>query len=186
MEDIADIIKESKMGIERVRNIVEDLRRFSRLDESNIKHIDLIENIRSTIAIAKAGINKKRIDFSFTAPEKLMAECYPGQLNQAILNVLINAIQAVDEKGKVNLSVAQSGENVLISISDNGPGIPAEIQQRIFEPFFTTKPVGSGTGLGLSITYKIIHDLHKGSIAIESESGQGSIFKLLISVKQAF
>jgi two-component system, NtrC family, sensor kinase len=186
MEDITEMTKESKVGIERVRNIVEDLRRFSRLDESNIKHIDLIENIRSTIAIAKAEINKKSIDFSFTAPEKLMADCYPGQLNQAILNVLINAIQAVGEKGKVDLSVAQSGENAVIAISDNGPGIALEIQQRIFDPFFTTKPVGSGTGLGLSITYKIIHDLHKGSIEIESAPGQGSVFKLFISVKLAF
>jgi len=112
-----------------------------------------------------------------------MADCYPGQLNQAILNVLINAIQAVDEKGKVNLSVTQSGENVLISISDNGPGIPPEIKQRIFEPFFTTKPVGSGTGLGLSITYKIINDLHKGSIQVESELNKVTIFTILIPEK---
>jgi signal transduction histidine kinase len=164
MDDITEMIKESKVGVKRVQDIVEDLRRFSRLDESNVKHIDLIENIRSTIAIAKAEINKKHIDFSFTAPKKLMVDCYPGQLNQAVLNVLINAIQAVDEGGVVALSVSRAGENVLIAISDNGPGIPAEIQQRIFDPFFTTKPVGSGTGLGLSITYKIICNLHRGSI----------------------
>jgi signal transduction histidine kinase len=183
MDDITEMIKESKVGVKRVQDIVEDLRRFSRLDESNVKHIDLIENIPSTIAIAKAEINKKHIDFSFTAPEKLMVDCYPGQLNQAVLNVLINAIQAVDEGGVVALSVSRAGENVLIAISDNGPGIPAEIQQRIFDPFFTTKPVGSGTGLGLSITYKIICNLHRGSIEIDPDSKKGSIFRMLIPEK---
>jgi two-component system, NtrC family, sensor kinase len=184
MDDIAEMTKESKVGIERVRNIVEDLRRFSRLDESNIKHIDLVENIRSTIAIARAEINKKNIGFSFIAPEKLMADCYPGQLNQAILNVLLNAVQAVGSGGVVSLSLAEIGENVSIAICDNGPGIPAEIQQRIFDPFFTTKPVGSGTGLGLSITYKIISDLHKGKITVDSEPDKGTVFTIFISTKQ--
>lgn len=183
IEDIADMAKESRTGIERVKAIVEDLRRFSRLDESAIKQIDLVENLRSTFSIAKAEISKKNIDFHFYGPEKLEMDCYPGQLNQAILNVLINAIQAVDEGGRIVLAVDRVANDVVISIADNGPGIPDDIKSRIFEPFFTTKPVGSGTGLGLSITYKIICDLHHGSIDVESESPKGTIFILTIPVK---
>ena len=183
-EDISDMTKESKVGIERVKTIVEDLRRFSRLDESDIKQVDLIENIRSTISIARAEISKKNIDFKFISPENLTIECFPGQLNQAILNVLINAIQVVDEGGQVCLSVSIEGQYTIISIKDNGTGIPEDIKNRIFEPFFTTKPVGSGTGLGLSITYKIIHDLHHGKIEVHSEMGSGTIFELKVPSKQ--
>jgi len=183
-EDISDMTKESKVGIERVKTIVEDLRRFSRLDESDIKQVDLIENIRSTISIARAEISKKNIDFQFTSPEGLTIECFPGQLNQAILNVLINAVQAVDDGGKVSLTVSKADKNIVISVKDNGPGIPSEIQQRIFDPFFTTKPVGSGTGLGLSITYKIINEIHNGHIQVLSETNEGLEMKLIIPMKQ--
>jgi two-component system, NtrC family, sensor kinase len=183
MDDIADMAKESKVGIERIKTIVEDLRRFSRLDESEIKQIDLIENIRSTLSIVRAEINKKNIDFKFVGPDTLTIECYPGQLNQAILNVLINAFQAVGEGGKVSLVVSKDVGNIIIAVKDNGCGIPNDIKQKIFDPFFTTKPVGSGTGLGLSITYKIINDLHKGSIQVESESNKETIFTIAIPDK---
>jgi signal transduction histidine kinase len=109
-----------------------------------------------------------------------MTDCYPGQLNQAVLNVLINAVYAVDVGGQITLSIIEDEKDIHISVKDNGSGIPDEIKDRIFDPFFTTKPVGSGTGLGLSITYKIIHDLHHGSIDVESELGKGAIIKLSI------
>jgi two-component system NtrC family sensor kinase len=124
MEDISDMASESKVGVERVKTIVEDLRRFSRLDESDIKQIDLIENIRSTVSIAKAEISSKNIHFELICPEKLDIECYPGQLNQAILNVLINAIQAVTEGGQVSITVEQIDEKIIILVKDNGCGIP--------------------------------------------------------------
>ncbi len=179
-KDIADMVKESKIGIERVKTIVEDLRRFSRLDESAVKTIDLIENIKSTISISRSELTRKNISMEFIAPDYLLVSCYPGQLNQAILNVLINAIYAVDYGGKIILSVEPKEPNIVISIKDNGSGIAKEVRDRIFDPFFTTKPVGSGTGLGLSITYKIISDLHKGSIDVTSEPGKGTNFKLVI------
>ncbi|KAF0129196.1 MAG: hypothetical protein FD155_2685 [Bacteroidetes bacterium] len=182
-EDLTDLTKESKVGVERVRTIVEDLRRFSRLDESDLKQVDLIENIRSTISIVKAEISKKSIDFKFVSPDHLLVNCFPGQLNQAILNVLVNAIQAVEESGQVIVTVSVEKNTVIIEIKDNGDGIPDEIKTRIFEPFFTTKPVGSGTGLGLSITYKIIHDLHQGAIELDSTLHKGTKMKLLIPKK---
>jgi two-component system, NtrC family, sensor kinase len=183
-EDIDDMLSETKTGVTRVKTIVEDLRRFSRLDEAESKTIDLIENLRSAIAITRVQMDPKRIRFTFDAPEKLVLNCYPGQLNQAILNILINAIQAVPNEGEVSMKVISDDEQVQILIEDNGPGIPPENQNRIFDPFFTTKPVGSGTGLGLSITYKIIHELHKGSITVQSEPCKNTSFCITIPQKQ--
>lgn len=178
--DITDIVNESKIGIERVKVIVEDLRRFSRLDEAEIKQVDLISSFRSTISILLPEINSKNIEFKFISPESLNVECYPGQLNQALMNVLINAIQAVDNGGEVELTVKDENEFISIEVKDNGCGIPENIADKIFDPFFTTKPVGSGTGLGLSITYKIITELHKGAIHAESKAGEGTVFKISI------
>lgn len=184
LDDITEMTSESKMGIERVKTIVEDLRTFSRLDESEIKDIDLIQNVKSTINITQSAIARKHIEFKLNSPPKLMLSCYPGQLNQAIMNVLINAIDAVDEGGKIGLSVLEDDNNVSITVSDNGKGIPDEIKDRIFEPFFTTKRIGDGVGLGLSITYKIIYDLHHGSIDVKTDSKHGSIFRITIPSKK--
>ncbi len=183
LDDVVDITKESKMGIERVKNIIEDLRKFSRLDESEIKEVNIIENIQSTITIARFEITKKNIKFQFIGPSNLLVECYVGQLNQAVLNVLINAIYAVDEGGFISFTVTSDIKNVNLVIKDDGCGISDDVKNHIFDPFFTTKPVGSGTGLGLSITYKIITDLHHGTILVESASGQGSTFRISIPLK---
>lgn len=181
-EDITDMTKESKIGIERVKTIVEDLRTFSRLDEAEIKQVNLVETIRSTLTIVRPELTNKEIQFIQSVPD-VEIECYPGQLNQAILNVLINAIQAVEIGGNIWLTVIDKDSQIELSIKDDGCGIPEELQSRIFDPFFTTKPIGSGTGLGLSITYKIIHDLHHGSIEVVSEPGSGSTFVLTIPKK---
>lgn len=181
-EDITDMTKESKIGIERVKTIVEDLRKFSRLDESEIKEVNLLENIRSTLTIVRPELSKAEINFTLSVPD-IQVECYPGQLNQAILNVLINAIQAVETGGSISLTAQLKEDSIQLSVKDDGCGIPNALKDRIFEPFFTTKPVGSGTGLGLSITYKIIHDLHHGSIEVLSEPGQGCTVVLSIPKK---
>jgi len=183
LNDIVDMTRESKIGIERVKTIVEDLRRFSRLDESEIKQVDLIENIMSTISVTRSEIAQKNIQFNLSAPNRLQVECYPGQLNQAILNILINAVDAVDLGGNILMRVATDDKNVIIEVKDDGCGISKEILSRIFDPFFTTKPVGKGTGLGLSITYKIIHDLHHGNIEVVSEPGHGTNIRLSIPGK---
>lgn len=179
-EDIPEIIKESKSGVERVKKIVEDLRKFSRLDESEIKRIDLVENIRSTITIVQSELSKKTIQFKFVTPDEVLIDCFPGQLNQAILNVLINAIQAVDKDGEISLSIVENEKNIHILVKDNGIGMDEANVAKMFDPFFTTKPIGTGTGLGLSITYKIINDLHKGKIEVQSEIEKGTVVKFII------
>lgn len=182
-KDLTEILKESKSGVNRVKKIVEDLRRFSRLDESEIKHIDLIGNLKSIFSIIQSEMDKKNISFSFDSDEKVMMDCFPGQLNQAVLNILMNAIQAVDDGGKIAMKVQKTDNETLITVEDNGYGIPPSNKEKIFNPFFTTKPVGSGTGLGLSITYKIITDLHKGQIDVKSEIKKGTTFTLSLPVK---
>lgn len=173
-EDIGDVVEETRNGVERAVKIVADLRRFSRLDESDLKHIDLIENINSTLSIVGSEIEKKNIQLIFNSIDKLEFDCYPGQLNQAILNILLNAIYAVKDGGKIVLTAREQKNKVSVAIVDNGCGITEKDRAKIFNPFFTTKPVGDGTGLGLSITYKIITDLHKGNIKITSEPGRGT------------
>lgn len=182
-EDITDMTKESKIGIERVKTIVEDLRKFSRLDEAELKQVNLQETIRSTMTILRPELIHKEIQFELSVPD-IVVECYPGQLNQAIMNVLMNAIQAVGTGGVISFTAREQGGQIQLLIEDNGSGIPPEILDKVFDPFFTTKPVGSGTGLGLSITYKIIHDLHKGSIDIHSEPGHGCTVVLSIPKTQ--
>lgn len=183
MTDLTEMTLETKNGLDRVKKIVEDLRRFSRLDESDLKEIDLVANLKSTLRIAGVESNFRNTNIKLEVPDKLFVECFPGQLNQALLNVIINAIQAIEKEGEIKISIKEEKETVQLSIADNGCGIPAEIIDKIFEPFFTNKPVGSGTGLGLSITYKIINDMHKGSIKVESELGKGTNIVLTIPKK---
>ncbi len=179
-EDIPDLVKETKNGTNRIKVIIEDLRRFSRLDEAEKKTIDLIENIRSTIIIASGEFKKQNAQVHFHGPESLKCSCYPGQLNQALLNILINAAQAIGTGGNITISVKENKQDIEISIQDNGCGIDQENINKIFDPFFTTKDVGSGTGLGLSITHKIITGLHKGSIKVNTQLNQGTEFILSI------
>lgn len=184
MNDLTDMTKQSKTGIQRVKTIVEDLRNFSRLDEAEIKLIELIRNIFATVSIASLEFSERNIQYEFIAPEKLMIECYPGQLNQALLNVIINATQAIESGGKIIIIVKEDELNVHITVSDNGCGIPESIKDKIFDPFFTTKPVGRGTGLGLSITYKIIVELHKGTLKVDSNIGKGTSITMSIPKRQ--
>lgn len=176
VDDMEDLFKGSKEGVSRIKKIVDNLRTFSRLDEAGHMTIDLIANILSTLAIIEPEMKNRGINFTMDAPEKLMLECYPSELNQVILNLLINSTQAIEKDGEIHLKVYQDDENAAIELSDNGCGISDEIKDKVFNPFFTTKPVGSGTGLGLSIAYKIITDLHRGSIDFKSEMKKGTTF----------
>jgi len=182
-EDIRELISESSEGIERVKKIIWDLKSFSRVDQAELKHADLNECLESTINIVwnelkyKATVTKEYGDLPST-------KCYPQQLNQVFVNLLINAVQAIEKQGEIKVRSWQDNGTILISVSDTGCGIPPEIQGRIFEPFFTTKDVGKGTGLGLSITYDIVKK-HDGDITVVSEPGKGTTFTVRIPVVEA-
>jgi predicted ATPase/signal transduction histidine kinase/tRNA A-37 threonylcarbamoyl transferase component Bud32 len=199
VEDFERMVSSMKMGTKRIRSIVESLRIFSRLDEAEYKYVDLDECIDSTLLILQYYLNpkadKSEIMVIKEGDRLSSIECYPGVLNQALLNILLNAIDALDVLRsefdsirkptiKITTKLLNNGWAV-IQIGDNGSGMPPEVQQRIFEPFFTTKPVGKGTGLGLATSYQIITDRHKGTLKCVSTAGEGTEFIIEIPVKQS-
>ena len=178
-EDTADSIRASIDGLKRVRTIVEGLRTFSRLDEAELKFASLKENLESTLLIAKLEL-LGRVKVVLEVDNLPEIRCYPAELNQVFMNIIVNAAQAIEGRGILTIRGRDEDHQIVLEFSDTGKGIPAEILDHIFEPFFTTKPVGSGTGLGLSIAYKIITDRHKGTIHVESTPGSGSTFTITL------
>ncbi|WP_241093461.1 ATP-binding protein [Xanthomonas sp.] len=181
--DLPQLMAESREGIERVTRIVRDLKDFSYSgrDES-WKLVDLHSGLESTINIIWNEL-KYKVTLDRRYGNLPLVECLPSELNQVYMNLLLNAGQAIGERGTIVVSTGQDGEEVWIEFKDSGAGIPADLLQRIFDPFFTTKPVGSGTGLGLSISYGIINK-HHGRIDVTSTVGEGSSFRIVIPVRQ--
>ncbi|MCS7014127.1 MAG: ATP-binding protein [Chloroherpetonaceae bacterium] len=175
-------ISESNIGLQRIQELVTNLRNFSRLDEATCKLVNLAESIDSALMIATNMVKHKAEVIKNYAPN-LMVECYPAQLNQVFLNLITNATQAIEKFGKITITTLTEGDKAIIKIADTGIGIPEENLKKIFEPFFTTKPVGQGTGLGLSIVYKIIEQ-HHGTIQVASEVGRGTEFTITLPLRQ--
>ena len=180
VKDLEDLVRESLEGAERVRSIVADLKSFSRVDESEFKQADLNECLRSTINMVWNEIKYKatlKKELGVIPPTR----CYPQQMNQVFMNLLVNAAHAIEHQGVITIrSLAEDGY-ICVSVADTGMGIPEANLNRIFEPFFTTKEVGKGTGLGLSITYDIVKK-HNGEITVRSEPGKGTVFTVRIPV----
>lgn len=174
ISDITQLIDESLDGMERVRKIVADLKSFSRVDEVTFTRANINDCLESTINIVWNEL-KYIADIDRQYSELPLLLCYPQQLNQVFMNLLVNAAHAIEGHGIITVKTDATDEHILISISDTGKGILPEHLERIFEPFFTTKEVGKGTGLGLSICYDIIRK-HNGVIGVESEVGKGSTF----------
>jgi two-component system, NtrC family, sensor kinase len=202
LEDLAKLLQSMKVGSERIRQIVLSLRNFSRLDEADFKAVDLYEGIDSTLLILQHRLTEKSefsaIQIIKNYSQLPLVECYPAQLNQVFMNLLTNAIDALQEtaqqqmennrqghSGKICISTQMIGKNLVqIAIADNASGIPDEIRSRIFDPFFTTKPVNKGTGLGLSISYQIVKEKHDGKIWCDSTPGEGTTFVIEIPIHQ--
>ncbi len=187
-EDIGDLVSESMEGIHRITGIVRNLRNFSRIDvDSEIEQYDINEAIKSTLIVAKNEIKyvaDVKEDFSQTPP----VQCIGGEINQVFLNIIVNAAQALkaqtrSSKGLIKIKTYNDNEFVYCEITDNGPGIPANIIHRIFDPFFTTKEAGKGTGLGLNISYDIIVHKHKGDLLVKSKVGVGTKFIIKIPIE---
>ncbi|WP_341528786.1 AAA family ATPase [Nostoc sp. UHCC 0302] len=200
-EDIPKTLSSMKIGTQRIREIVLTLRNFSRLDEADIKLVNIHEGIDSTLLIlqnhfqAKSGLPAIKIIKDYGELPKV--ECYAGLLNQVFMNILINGIDALNNFNKETITISNNYQStvtictklvnsdwVAISIKDNGVGISNSVKQRLFDPFFTTKPVGQGTGLGLSISYQIIVEQHHGKIECISELGKGAEFVIEIPIRQ--
>jgi signal transduction histidine kinase len=192
-EDLLKILRSMQMGSDRIRNLVLSLRNFSRLDEGELKPADIHVGIDSTLVILQHRI-KAKPDFPAIQVIKDYAqlpevECYPSQLNQVFMNILSNAIDALEESAiaspTITIRTSLINTNwISISIADNGVGIPEAICSQVFNPFFTTKPVGKGTGLGLSISYQIITERHAGKIECYSNTGRGTEFVVQIPIRR--
>ncbi|MGQ4646609.1 GAF domain-containing protein [Lyngbya aestuarii] len=202
MEDLPKILDSMKVGAERICEIVRSLRNFSRCSEGEMKGVDIHEGLDSTLMILQSRLraNGKHHEIYVTKEygDLPLVECYAGQINQVFMNLLVNAIDAIDDYNRtltLDQIKANPGEirvrtevlpnqQVAICICDNGPGMPEQVKERIFDPFFTTKAVGTGTGLGLSISYQIVFEQHKGQLHCQSEPGQGTEFLIQIPIKQ--
>ena len=181
-EDVPMLMKESRDGITRVKKIVQDLKDFSHVDASDEwQWIDLHKGLNSTLNIVWNEI-KYHAEVKKEYGEIPEVECFPSQLNQVFMNLLVNAAHAIPDKGVITLRTGRQGEEVFVQIADTGKGIPEENLKRIFDPFFTTKPVGKGTGLGLSLSYGIMQK-HNGRIEVQSEVGKGTTFTLWLPIK---
>jgi two-component system NtrC family sensor kinase len=180
--DLDSILSDCYSGAERIRDVVQNLRLFSRLDEAEVKRVDLNEGIESTMRLLSGYYKSGRINLIRDFGEIPQVNCYAAQLNQVWMNVLVNAAQAIGTgAGEVRITTRCEGRTVMVSVSDNGPGISPEQLKRIFDPFFTTKPVGEGTGLGLSISHGII-ERHGGKIEVESATGKGTTFTISLPI----
>jgi signal transduction histidine kinase len=175
-EAISKLLLRSREGTQRVKDIVQDLRTFSRMDQAELGDADLNEEIERTLGLMeprfKAGI---RVERDFGALPRV--RCLPGQLNQVFMNLVMNACDALEGKGRIVVRTRPTRDGVSLSFQDDGPGIPREHRERIFEPFFTTKPVGKGTGLGLSISHGII-ERHGGRMVVECPENGGTLFRI--------
>lgn len=171
-------VRETGEGLDRVKELVLNLRTFSRLDEGEFKAVDIGDSIDSVLAVLKHKTNGRIKVEKHYGPERSLT-CHAGRLNQVFMNLIANAADAITGKGTITITTNQTETTFIISVRDTGKGIPKAIQDRIFEPFFTTKPVGKGTGLGLAISYGIVLD-HQGSIEVESQEGLGTEFSIRI------
>jgi len=205
LTDLPSLLSSMKIGADRIKEIVLSLRNFSRMDEAAMKAVDIHEGIDSTLMILqnrlKVKSSKPEIAIVKDYGELPLIECYAGELNQVFMNILSNAIDALEEcdqqinfaEGTQNprhiqisttLLIDSKNRQVQIKISDNGMGISESVQKKLFDPFFTTKEVGKGTGLGLSISYQVVTERHNGSLTCESELGVGTSFIIKIPLQR--
>jgi signal transduction histidine kinase len=200
-EDFPKLLKSMNVGSERIREIVHSLRVFSRHSEAEIKVVDIHEGLDSTLMILQSRLRSQAQHAAIKVIKAYgdlpKVDCFPGQLNQVFMNILSNAVDALEVVRRLEdhayshreptiqiQTKLLSPERLGIYISDNGPGIAKEVQPRLFDPFFTTKDIGEGTGLGLSISYKIIVDQHRGELRCLSAPGQGAMFAIEIPTSQ--
>ncbi len=190
LSNVPDTLKSSADGLHRIATIVRSMKEFAHPDRKQKVHVDLNANIRSTLTIARNEyklVAETSTDFG-ALPAVL---CHPGEINQVVLNMIVNAAHAIGEVvsdgmlGKITLTTRVDGEHAVITIGDTGAGIAPENRDRVFEPFFTTKEVGRGTGQGLALARSIIVDKHHGQISFESEPGVGTTFTIRLPIDAA-
>lgn len=201
VDDLLKILQSMELGTSRIKQIVLSLRNFSRLDEAGVKPVDLHEGIDSTLIILKSRLkddgHHRAIKINRHYGDLPLVECHAGQLNQVLMNILSNAIDALEHTPEPTITICTrlvDGDDLVdnaaiappyveVRILDNGPGMDDDVKHKVFDPFYTTKPVGKGTGLGLSISYQIVVEKHHGNLECHSKIGQGTEFIVQIPVQ---
>jgi signal transduction histidine kinase len=183
VESITALAEVDRLACERISAVVRSLKTFARVNESDLRNVDINDLVRNTIKLTGA-VFRARIAFETDLGELPEVECYPGLLNQVLLNLIVNAGQSIESEGTIAVRTRLQESWVDIDVSDTGMGIPPEVRPMIFTAGFTTKPLGEGTGLGLTITREIVEDTHGGKISFETEVGQGTTFHVRIPIKQ--
>lgn len=210
MEDLQKLLGSMQVGAERIRDIVQSLQNFSRFEQAELKSVDIHEGLESTLHLLQHRFRRQllhpEIQVTKTYGQLPQIECYPGQLNQVFMNVLSNAIDALEQGCQTTTNgefisdrssliirihteflagAKKEGDRIIIRIWNNGPAIPLKIQSQLFNPFFTTKPVGQGTGLGLAVSYHIVVSQHRGKLVCQSSDKDGTEFLIEIPTHQA-
>jgi signal transduction histidine kinase len=176
LRNAQDIFARSSDGVRRIQQVVRDLREFARLDESDLSEFDLNAGVAATVNVLRHKAEERGVAIERQLGDDLPPlTCYPAKVNQVVMNLVTNAIEASPAGGKVTVATSATGQAIQLRVADTGAGIDPAIRGRIFDPVFTTKPVGQGTGLGLSVSYGIVRD-HGGTIAFESVPGRGTEF----------
>ncbi len=200
--DLPRLVGSMRVGTERIQEIVRSLRNFSRLDESDLKSVDVHQGLENTLVILqhrlKASGDRAEVNIVRSYEDLPLVECYAGQLNQVFTNILANSIDALDEKRKqasddgaaeapqITIETKRVGlDRIRVVLADNGEGMPESVRHRVFDPFFTTKDVGVGTGLGMSISYQIVTERHRGQLCCDSGLGQGTRFEIELPLRAA-
>jgi signal transduction histidine kinase len=185
-QNLGPILRATREGVKRVADIIKNLRGFARLDQAEYERVDLRNSVAMSLELIRGRLSRRQIAVELDYADVPRVMCAPAQINQVVLNVLVNAMQAIEPGprpgGRITVRTRAVGGEAVVEVQDDGPGIPPAIRPRIFDPFFTTKPVGEGTGLGLSITHGIVSD-HGGRIEVESPPGDGALFRIILPIE---
>ncbi|HYI96695.1 MAG TPA: ATP-binding protein [Bryobacteraceae bacterium] len=183
LDTLASLTDIDKLACERIYAVIRSLKTFARVNEGDLRKVDINEILLNTLKLSGC-VFRRRVSVVTDFGELPEVECYPGLLNQAFLNLVVNAAQAIQGDGTVTVKTKTDGDFIEIAIADDGAGIPPDVRKRIFSAGFTTKPIGEGTGLGLALTREIIQDTHGGKIWFESELGSGTTFFMRLPIQQ--
>jgi signal transduction histidine kinase len=183
--NLGHLLGSTRRGVKRISAIVESLRGVARLDQAATDRVDLRQAIAGSLELMRGQLERRHIALDQREDGAIPVVCAPAQINQVVLNLLVNAMQAIEATGRgtgrIELAIRSRGDELALEVADDGCGIPDAVLPRIFDPFFTTKPVGQGTGLGLAISQSIVAD-HGGRIEVESAPGRGSRFRVILPV----
>jgi two-component system, NtrC family, sensor kinase len=164
--------------------VIRGLKSFARADSDELQRVDLCEQVSGTLKLVQGEYGRRVVFENFVPPDLPHVECLPGKLNQALLNIIVNAAQAIEGAGKVTISASTGADSIEIRIHDTGKGIPESVRDKIFQSGYTSKPAGQGTGLGLTLSKRIIVDLHGGELHVESRPGEGATFIIQLPLQQ--